>query len=221
MPNLISQANRLNDFEINNNKPITSGLLRRFGSSVNFLLDLVGANDGDTATSGDLSLILRPPEVITFSKTFTAADIGIDVPLFSYEGGGARPLKFYQTSSGFSLPEVSFPRKIQRFNQTVSTSADWFDAYTPLPNSTINPFLFVLYQLGTLAGSTGTWTVKVNGITFGTARRNTSSIVGVNPLITIDRDIIISPTGTNTLTVNTPAGTSSVTVAGTFTSVVL
>jgi hypothetical protein len=67
MPNLISQANRLNDVEINNNKPVTSGVFRRIGSSVNFLLDLVGANDGDTATSGPLGTVLIPPQVISFS----------------------------------------------------------------------------------------------------------------------------------------------------------
>ena len=79
MADLISQANRLNDVEINNNAPVSSQTMRRVGSDINYLLDYLGIDNGDTIGGPVTGLnVFSPIQTLTFSRTFTAADIGID-----------------------------------------------------------------------------------------------------------------------------------------------
>lgn len=205
MANLTSIAQRLNDVEINNNAPVSSQTQRRVASSVNFLLDLVGAVDSATSTTGALGTILTPTQSISFSKAFGPADIGIDVPLFTYQGGGDRPIKFYVPDNGFCLAEIEHQNFLLP-PQQVLASAERVNFYS-ISKFNYNPLLSVLYQLATIPnGTSGIFTVKVNGILMGTAARSTS--FGPDPKITLSRDIIISPTGVNTLTVNSPTFTN-------------
>lgn len=48
-------AGVMNDTEISANAPLTETLMRRIGSNINFLLEFLGINDGDTVATGQLS----------------------------------------------------------------------------------------------------------------------------------------------------------------------
>lgn len=66
MADLPSVADRLNDVEINANQPVTQTLFQRIGSNVNFLLDLLGIDDGSTisGTSQSFTDFLSALELI-------------------------------------------------------------------------------------------------------------------------------------------------------------
>jgi len=182
MPNLISQANRLNDVEINNNKPVTSGVFRRIGSSVNFLLDLVGANDGDTATTGPLGTLLTSPEIIFFSANVGVSFLATNVPLdlFTFSGNTERHTSWVRKNgSGFSLP----------FNNTTST-------ITPGDNDRRNSFEGPVKIICDIlcesfanpipsTPNTDYFHVRINGVTAG--------IVTLRKYIRINFDAKVSP----------------------------
>lgn len=190
MPNLISQANRLNDVEINNNKPVTSGVFRRIGSSINFLLDLVGANDGDTSSGGGLGDILQAEQTLSFTLSYSNPTSGTSFTLFNFQGSATRPIMWYKKSSGFSEP-ISKQIGVIGFN---GLGAFGFNGPAiSIINDTVaaNP------------PSAGNWDLRVNGVTIAEYRPSATNIF--NPV----RDITIAPAGTNTLALVYVGGSSA------------
>lgn len=190
MANLPSIAQRLNDVEINNNAPVSSQTMRRVGSDINYLLDLVGANNGDTNPTGPLGTILQPTQNISFSTTIVSAQNNTDVPIFSFTGGGDRPLRWWIPSSGFEAPSARLS-----FDTSNLATIDTF--YVTVPNSL--PILYILNQIYTSAigaGAAGSlMRVKINGVTAGTV----SMVFSQNRSISYNREITIAPTGVHTV----------------------
>lgn len=214
MANLPSIAQRLNDVEINNNAPVSSQTFRRSGSSVNYLLDLVGATNGDTNPTGPLGTILRPVATISYSTTFTNSPLNTPITLFTFEGGGDRPLKFFRRSSGFGIAEL------QR-NSDTSNLALVAEFYTVRSDSDSFPIFRLLNLLATASTNTVSagqpvYIVSVNGIEAGRTVRDAG--IGVfSTSISYSREINMAPIGTNTVTVTKVASTlSNTTVTASF-----
>lgn len=199
MADLVSIAQRLNDVEINNNAPVSSQTFRRVGSDINYLLDLVGANNGDTNPTGPLGTILRDVATVTYSYTVLNSPIGVDTTIFTFVGGGDRPFAFFKRSSNLEIAG-SGPFEFKPIFEMLSALA--------APVTTISS-LGVVYE------------VKINSILVGTVGRNTG---GTSPLnvLSYSREIHLAPSGTNTVTIRRLQVTSATpTVSSSFEYVAL
>ena len=103
MANLTSQANRMNDVEINNNKPVSSSVFRRIGSNVNYLLDFLGVTDGATSTTSPLGTISQAKTTLSYSLSLDNSVIGTARSLFTFNGGDERVIRYYATSDGVAI----------------------------------------------------------------------------------------------------------------------
>lgn len=194
MANLTSQANRLTDVEINNNKPVTSQVFRRLGSSVNFLLDTVGATNGATSIAGGLGDLLTAEENLSFTLSYSNPTSGSTFNLFNFQGSTTRALLWYKKSSGFSEP-------ISKAVGVLGLSG--------LGSFGLNgPGMEIIYDLFGNGLATGNWDLRCNGVTITEYRPTATNIFNVV------RDLVIVPSGTNTLSAvyvgGTTAGTRSV-----------
>ena len=100
MADLVSIAQRLNDVEINNNAPVSSQTFRRVGSDINYLLDYLGVTNGATIGGPVTGLnVFSPVQSVSYSLTLTNTNRNTDVTLFTFTGGGDRPLRFFKRSS--------------------------------------------------------------------------------------------------------------------------
>lgn len=203
MADLVSLAQRLNDVEINNDAPVSSQTFRRVGSDINFLLDYLGIDNGDTLGGPTTGLnVFSAVQSFSYSYTFTSADFNVPKTLFTFEGGGDRPLQFFQRSTGnFRIAEAQ-----QSFD--TSNAANVSELTTIRTPGVFLPCWNLLYQLHssyTNSVSIGSpiFTVHCNGVEMGRTIRQTA------PLVTIQysREITHAPSGTNTVTVTLNAPT--------------
>lgn len=177
MADLPSIANRLNDVEINNNAPVSSQTFRRVGSDINYLLDLVGANNGDTNPTGPLGIILRPVATITYNYTLTNSPLNTDITLFTFTGGGDRPLSFFKRASGLSIPG-SGPFQLNPIQNLLNFAANTSGGVTSFGAAI---------------------TFKVNGIVAGTV--GVPAVFQPWQVLSYSREIYLAPNGLNTVTV--------------------
>lgn len=201
MADLPSIANRLNDVEINNNAPVSSQTFRRVGSDINYLLDYLGIDNGDTIGGPISGLnVFSPVQSFTYTKTFTAADNGIAVPLFTFQGGGERPLSFFTRSSSFrsltvNIDQLGLPSDPTRFVEDIKRFPIFYllwqiaQQIQPFGISPVNPLTTKMY------------TVFVNGIQAGTVNSRDASPSTDRIVIEQSLEIIHAPAGTNTVTV--------------------
>lgn len=201
MADLSSQANRLNDVEINNNKPVSSGVFRRIGSNINYLLDYLGVSNGATTAGPSSGVnVFTPAQAISYSLTLNGSTpIGTPQTLFTFTGGGDRPLMFFRRTSGFRVAERKFFGNVitDLYANSLGYGLDVF------------PVLYILRNsIGDISDSNISMTtypaqivsrVFVNGIEAGRVTRNSSggSLFG----LAYNFDIAHAPTGTNTVTV--------------------
>lgn len=193
MANLPGIAQRLNDVEINNNKPVSSQTNRRVGSSVNYLLDHLNIANAATSSGPTSALtVFSPREDISYSYSFLASDFNVTKTLFTFPGGGDRILRFFRPDNGFGLSEVSQSRG---------------DPGAPLLQN--YPILQLLKQLAVFTGVTvqpghPLFIVSCNGIEMGRTIRGAFAGPTGPPLATLVqyiREIHRAPAGTNTVTV--------------------
>jgi hypothetical protein len=198
MANLTSQANRLNDIEINNNKPVTGQVFRRIGSNVNYLLDYLGITNGASLAGPSTGLnVFSPVQNFSYNYTFNAGDIGVDRQIFTFTGGGDRPLCFFnRTGDGFSTGKIK-----ANPIQIVSGFAQVNDHAVP---STQYPIFDLAYRMAQIFGGTqivsGSVTspyiiIKVNGTE--AARIASAGTITIQQF----REITHAPSGTNSVTV--------------------
>lgn len=215
MANLPTVGQRLNDVEINNNKPVTSQLFRRIGSNINYLLDFLSITDGSLTPGGGTFNQFSSPQSLSYSYTFTNADLNNPITLFTFSGAGDRPLYYYKDNgSGFSSAG----------NTGTSPLRTLPDSYHNRFAPSLNPVWDVAYQLAAAnvggAGSVVAFEVKVNGVVFARTVTNTSSAVDS---IEYFSEITQAPTGTNTVTATLKVASlpSSISISSAFRCVAL
>lgn len=79
MADLPTLADRIEDTEVNANKPMTESLWRKFGSNVNFLLDFLGVSDGETSPGGSLSDLSQAVDLISSHTMDIQASVATNV----------------------------------------------------------------------------------------------------------------------------------------------
>lgn len=184
MADLVSLAQRLNDVEIDNNAPVSSQTFRRMGSDINYLLDYLGIDNGETLAGALAGLnVFSAPESFSYSYTFTNTDVGVPKTLFTFKGGGNRPLMFHRLSSGFGAPPLNYNFTTDVYGEQLYKS----------------PILNLLLQLSNAnsAASIGQpiCIIKCNAVEMA---RITA---GLPRVIQYSREINFAPAGVNTVTV--------------------
>jgi hypothetical protein len=194
MANLPSLAQRLNDIEINNNAPVSSQTNRRIGSDVNFLLDYLNVTDGQSVAGPSAGLnIFSPVQTISYSYTFSDADVNIPRVLYTFQGGGDRPLYFFKRDSQFR-EQFAYVGGNNFFPVSLVNVPAQFPPY-------FQPVSFLLNSLNSIPGGSGglnsiIFLITVNGVEMGRTTRN-----GRAPNLQQTREITHAPAGTNTLSV--------------------
>jgi hypothetical protein len=182
--NLTSLAQRLNDVEIDNNAPVSSQTFRRIGSDINYMLDYLGIDDGEALAGALTGLnVFSAPETFSYSYTFTNTDVGVPKTLFTFKGGGNRPLMFHRLSSGFGAPPLNY-------NFTTDASSEQLYRH---------PVLNLLLQLSTANSAAAIGQpiciIKCNAVEMARVT------AGLPRVIQYSREINFAPAGVNTLTV--------------------
>lgn len=185
MADLPSIAQRLNDIEINNNAPVSSQTFRRKGSTINYILDFLGINNGSTLSGPNSGLnIFSAPQSFSYSFTFTNANAGQTINLFTFQGGGNRPLYFFRRSNNFT--------------DTVDSLDLFPSALNRPPDAFQYPIFYLLSFLaantnGVGASGTPVFIVYCNGIEMGRTVKGQPT--------QYSKEITHSPAGTNTVSV--------------------
>lgn len=192
MANLPTIGQRLNDVEINNNKPVASQVFRRIGSNINFLLDFLSITDGSSSPGGGAFNQFSSPQSLTYSHTFTNADLNNPITLFTFEGADDRPLYFYKDNgSGFANAGTTGTTPLRTLP----------DAYHYRFAPSVNPIWEIAYNLANAnvggAGNAVAFEIKVNGVNFARTITNTSTTVDA---IEYFSEITQAPSGTHTVT---------------------